>query len=406
MAPKLLICGGGLLNLDAIRRIKDAGFFVLVADGNAQAPGSALADTALTLDIRSGPAIYEAATRHGVDGIMPTNDFAVPGTAYAASRLGLPGLSLAAAHAATDKGAMREAWARAQLPQPRYFIIEGHESVERARFAAHELGFPVIIKPAFSGGGGRGVRIVHNDPEIEAAFLGAKHFALNERILVEDFVAGTELTIETLSSRGQAVVLGISDKIKPPLSSRVATNLSYPANLPREVLGRVRQLSARAVAALGIEQGAAHTEMIVGADGLPKLVECGARGGGGHIFGRIVEWLSGVCMPAVWARQLIGENPSIIPAAERAAIYHFFTPPQGRLLAWHGLDEAAQLKGVAAIGVFKKPGDLIPALDNSLERSGYLVIETHTRAEAEHCLAQACALAYAEVETTEAAHER
>lgn len=404
MTPKLLICGGGLLNLDAIRATKEDGFEVVVADGNPQAPGFALADHALTLDIRDGEAVLAAARTQNVSGIMPTNDFAVPAVAYAACRLGLPGISEKTAQAATDKGLMRDAWAEAGLAQPAYVVLGEAATAVDALHAACALGFPVIVKPAFSGGGGRGVRIVRGEAEIEAAFALARSFALNGRVLVETFIVGTELTVETLSYDGQARILGISDKIKPPLFSRVATTLTYPAALPKEVLERVRRLCAAALKALGIAAGAAHTEVIVGQDGQPKLVECGARGGGGHIFGRIVQWISGVSMPVVWAQQLTGRAVLPQPLCERAAIYHFFTPPQGRLIAWHGLEEAARIKGVAAIGVFKKPGDTIHALENSLERSGYVVIECQTRAEAEHCLQEVCVATWAEVKPDEAPH--
>lgn len=56
---------------------------------------------------------------------------------------------------------------------------------------AKEIGFPVLIK-ASAGGGGKGMRIVHQEDELEEAIRGAKSEALkafsNDKVLIEKYV--------------------------------------------------------------------------------------------------------------------------------------------------------------------------------------------------------------------------
>jgi acetyl-CoA carboxylase biotin carboxylase subunit len=65
------------------------------------------------------------------------------------------------------------------------------ESVEHARGLAKEIGYPVILK-ATAGGGGKGMRIVWEEPELEKAYDTAKMEAAasfkNDGIYMEKFV--------------------------------------------------------------------------------------------------------------------------------------------------------------------------------------------------------------------------
>ena len=65
------------------------------------------------------------------------------------------------------------------------------EGVEEAKVLAKKIGYPVIIK-ATAGGGGKGMRVVWNEAEIEKAFDGAKMEAAasfkNDGLYMEKFV--------------------------------------------------------------------------------------------------------------------------------------------------------------------------------------------------------------------------
>jgi len=89
-----------------------------------------------------------------------------------------------------DKMTAKETMIRAGVP-----VIPGSEglltSIEEAKKIANEMGYPVIIK-ATAGGGGKGMRVVWKDEEIEHAYTTAKLEAAasfkNDGIYMEKFV--------------------------------------------------------------------------------------------------------------------------------------------------------------------------------------------------------------------------
>ncbi len=68
---------------------------------------------------------------------------------------------------------------------------ENLESVEDAREVCRKVGFPIMIK-ASQGGGGKGMRLIRNESEVEEAYLAAKSEALSsfgdDTVYVERFV--------------------------------------------------------------------------------------------------------------------------------------------------------------------------------------------------------------------------
>ncbi|RYZ49954.1 MAG: ATP-grasp domain-containing protein, partial [Chitinophagaceae bacterium] len=89
-----------------------------------------------------------------------------------------------------DKISAKETMIKAGVP-----VIPGSEglldSLEQAKSIAREMGFPVILK-ATAGGGGKGMRIVWEESEMERAYSTAKAEAAaafkNDGIYMEKFV--------------------------------------------------------------------------------------------------------------------------------------------------------------------------------------------------------------------------
>ena len=275
----LLVLGGGTYCVRAIEAVREAGYRTVVVDREPAAPGLAVADVGRAIDMVDAPAVLALAREERVDGVMPLNDFGVPTAAHVASALGLRGLTPRTAELACDKGLMREQWERDGLANAEFRAVV---SEREAREACAAIGLPVVVKPADSGGGGRGVSVVREPDELAWAYDFAEPRARNGRIVVERFLEGTELTIEAISHDGDVHVLAVrtrqaaaadTRRDEPALSGRPLTAM----------LEQVHALAAAAVRSLGIADGPSHVEMIVTTDG-PVLLELGARGGGGHVF--------------------------------------------------------------------------------------------------------------------------
>jgi acetyl/propionyl-CoA carboxylase alpha subunit len=156
----------------------DAGApFVTEADFAVPLCGSTAADTYLKADL-----IIGAARRAGADAIHPgygflseNADFAA---ACAAAGLTFVGPPPAVIRAMGSKTAARQLMAAAGVPVLPGITIGGLPELPDglAERASTEIGFPLLVKAAF-GGGGRGMRAVNTSGELAAAVAGASREA-------------------------------------------------------------------------------------------------------------------------------------------------------------------------------------------------------------------------------------
>lgn len=380
----ILVLGAGAYYVRALAQLKAAGLRVLVVDRDPEAPGRTIADSARAIDLSDAAAVLDWARRESIDGIMPLNDFGTPTAAIVSQALGLVGNSPASARLTNDKAMMRRRWAEAGLAIPAFAVLSrallGTEAgAAQVAKAVHRIGYPLVVKPALTGGGGRGISVVHGEDGLDWALAFAAEQGRNDSLVLEQFIDGTELTVEMVSVDGHHSFLAASDKYKPPLKTRVATALNYPARIPQATLLAVIGLVSQALTALEHRNGISHTEVILEhPDRRPVLVETGGRPGGGHIFHTLIEAVTGINGPTLNAHVLTGAPIGAPRPLARGGVYRFFSPPYGRLRAVHHLDRACALPGVLDLGVTVKVGELVGTLPNSLRRAGYIVTAGET----------------------------
>ena len=106
-----MIIGASILQLPAIRRAKELGFYVGVADYNPNAVGIPEADEYFNVSTIDVDGVVKAAEEFKPDGIMTlATDMPMRAVAKACEVCGLPGISYDTAVKATDKGEMIKAF--------------------------------------------------------------------------------------------------------------------------------------------------------------------------------------------------------------------------------------------------------------------------------------------------------
>jgi biotin carboxylase len=162
---------------------------------------------------------------------------------------------------------------------------------------------------------------------------------------------------------------------------RVTIQINYEAALPPAILHEIDELVAKAGQAMGFESGALHAECMVTPEGV-KMIEMAGRPGGGHIFGAIVEAVSGVSMPQALTQILLGEDMDPSARFHRGACYKFFNAPEGVFQGIEKLDEAFRMPGIIDLGFTMAEGTVVRTMDHGANRPGYIVTEGNNRAEA------------------------
>jgi biotin carboxylase len=377
--PRIVLhLGAGELMVHSIRILRQAGFTVYAIDRDPHAVGFRHADHAAVVDIIDVDAVTAYAREVRADVILAVSDAGVVSAAVASQRLGLRNLPPDVAERCVDKFLMRQAWKAAGLPQPDFRLARNAAEIADAATA---LGYPLVIKPAMNWGS-RGVSYVESEHQLEWSIQFAIQNSRNPRFIVEKALGGTEMTVEGLVLDGKVQVLAKSDKVAQLHPRfRVAMALNYPANFKPWQLLMADKVVADAAVALGITNSAFHCECMVSDNGV-FLVELGARGGGGHIFGTIVEAVSGVCMPLSLVSILSGEQPVITPLYEKGSCYRFFSPPHGIFQSVSGIDDARRSRGILDLGFAMKPGTVVNDISGDADRPGFIVSSGEDRAEA------------------------
>ena len=125
----ILILGAGIMQEPAVRIARRKGWRVILADANPQAPARAMADLFVCIDLKDRDGLLAFArsirTSSGLDGVFTAGTDFSSSVAWVAEKLGLPGIPYCVAMKATDKCLMREAFAAADVPSPRFSSWSG-----------------------------------------------------------------------------------------------------------------------------------------------------------------------------------------------------------------------------------------------------------------------------------------
>src|SRR5262249_31013245 len=237
---------------------------------------------------------------------------------------------------ATNKLRQRERLATAGVPTARY---ESVASLEEAEAAAERLGYPCVVK-APDRQGQKGLRRVSGPEGLAEAYEAAHEAARNTLVLVEELVEGPEVTVNAFSLGGQFYPLTVTDRaVAPQPAFGVALAHVWPSGLEPESVGAAVAAARAAAEALGIEDGPAYTQVLVGRDG-PRIGELAARLGGGH-DAELCEAALRVDLNELALKAALGEEiaqDELRPeSAAGGAVTQFLVPPEGTLEAVEGV---------------------------------------------------------------------
>ena len=374
----LLVLGAGRLNLPALREMSLFANVIAVDKKPFEVINEPRFKT-VALDFSNLDALLSFAMQESVDGVYPLSDHAIRPAAFLVETMGLLGLQGEVAENFLDKSRMREAWRKSGLSQPEFAVVQDPLT---ALQAAKKIGYPLIIKPASSGGGGRGVFRVDADEELIMYYpLVAQQNRYSDSILIERFIVGIESSLELIFVEGRAVLLAISTKEKSQSKSQVATEIVYPGDLTDAIIDRIRNLCTEAGRTLGIVSGATHFEVITSSEGLPYLIEVGGRVGGGHTLHPIVSHVSGVNYPkliiCLYLQQFSEVREMLSQAIQmRGAVYSFPVTSLSGVITRIGFTNIGN--GVVA-ELWRHPGDVVAGMMSSMDRLGFVLSLSENR---------------------------
>lgn len=310
-------------------------------------------------------------------GVICWDEMRIEIAAFLAESLGLPGPSVEGVHNCRDKRLTRLALNRNGVPQPASSLVATQEEAFRA---VKEIGYPVVVKPRALAGS-QGVALVSSDSEFGSAFELAQNAreksvkACQANVLIEEYVRGEEISIDTAWSSGNMFPLFVAHKLTgfSPYFEEVGHRIDGEDPLLQD--STLLNVLFSAHAAVGFRSGITHTEVRLSNEG-PKIIEINGRLGGDFIP-YVGALATGLDLGRIVVDVACGKAPVVNERLLSCAAIRFFYPPYDAVVDEIRIDRELLPICTEAAALLTEPGQILrlPPADNVSCRFAYVVVK-------------------------------
>lgn len=369
MKKKLAIIGASYLQLPLVKKAKEMGIETICFAWEEGAVCKDICDRFYPISIVDKEDILKVCQEEKIDGITTiASDTAVVTVNYVASRMGLRSNPDEYSEVTTNKYKMRRCFMDNGVPSPKFTLVDDADHYQITGFR-----FPLIVKPT-DRSGSRGVEKVLDPVQLEEAINRARKESFEHKAIIEEFVTGREISVESISNEGKHTILQITDKVTTGAPFFVELEHHQPSSLPEDIKSHVCEIVLHALDALHVKYGASHSELKITEDNDIRVIEIGARMGGDFIGSNLVQLSTGYDFLKGVIEVALGD----------------FHEPQISEHSYSGVyflsEETKQLKSI--IENWKDYPEIVEAeiTDNELrhiecsgDRSGYLIYKTNDK---------------------------
>ncbi|TMT87620.1 carbamoyl-phosphate synthase large subunit [Haloterrigena sp. H1] len=186
-------------------------------------------------------------------------------------------------------------------------------SKEEALELAHDIGYPVLVRPSYVLGG-RAMDVVYNDEELETYIEEAVRVSPEKPILVDDFLENAvELDVDAVSDGRNIIIGGIMEHVETAgVHSGDSACMIPPRSLDEDTLERVREVTEDIAEALKTK-GLLNVQLAV-RDGEVYVLEANPRSSRTVPF---VSKATGVPIAKLAAKVMAGETLETLETDEQ-----------------------------------------------------------------------------------------
>ena len=372
---KLMVLGGNFLQMQAIKRAKELGYYVISVDYLPDNPGHRFSDEYHNVSTVDKEAVLALARELEIDGILAyATDVAAPTAAYVSEKLGLPTNPYESVMILTHKDSFRAFMAENGLLMPWGAAFCDKEAA-REYFDSHPL--PVMIKPVDSSGS-KGVTKVTSRTQFDAAFEYALQYSIEKRVIVEQFIErhGYQIDGDGFIMDGRIAFFGVMDQHNNHARNPYAPiGHSWPSIQDEKYKSKAFELISSIFKKLNMRFGAFNFEYIIGGDDNVYLLEIGPRNGG-NLISEALKCACGADLTEASIKACVGDDyaEALRPKFSRpAASYVIHSLESGRYKGLE-IDDAVKDK-IVLTSVFAENGEEINAFRNASDSIGALVLE-------------------------------
>ena len=182
---KVLMLGGSLYQVYAIKEAVRLGYYVITCDYLPDNPGHKFAHEYYNVSTTDKEAVLALAQRLQVDGVVAyASDPAAPTAAYVCEKMGLPTSPYKSVEILSKKDLFRQYLAEHGFNVPK---AQGFRSYEEALAVIDTFRLPVMVKPVDSSGS-KGINKMTDKAQLKEFVEDALSYSRDKRFLIEEFI--------------------------------------------------------------------------------------------------------------------------------------------------------------------------------------------------------------------------
>lgn len=377
MKDVVMVIPGAEAQKPLIKKIQDMGYNVVCVNPDTEASGYESANIGRQGDILDKEFCLEVAKEQNAIAVLSDEcDIAMPTVAYVSEKMGLKSIGVEQAALYTNKYLMRKFSEEIGMPYPKYRQCA---TVKEACEFFESLSVRKMIMKPLDSNSSRGVYTVTSIDEIEYYFVQALAYSkVDSAVLCEEYIEGTEFTVDGIVKDGKHYSLAISKKKHYEHNPNIACELYFSSKDETFDYEKLKKQNDTYVEKSGLPLGFTHAEYKF--DGKQfVLIEIGARGGGNFISSHIVPLLSGIDTYEILVQSVINEEncPEISFQVEnsKCAVLRFFDIEgnEGRVASIEGEEVLKNTPEIIMYQFRCEVGQVIKKAENDSARVGFYI---------------------------------
>lgn len=364
---KAIVLGVGNAQVDLLHYLKVQGWEVIGCSYRHEGRGLEYVDKFSLLNITDFDGVERLAQFERADLIYSIgSDLAMPTVAYIADKLGMPSLiAVETAKFLQDKVLLRTFLTERRISPIRFKKISTQADLDDWDC------FPAIIKPVDSQGQ-RGVYLVQNLSEARAGIESSMSFSRSKALIVEEYLDGSEISVNTFIVNGETVFSEISDRlVLDGFAGGIPRGHVYPAeSCQGDLITRTRALVELCNKELGIQNGPVYFQIKLTSNG-PRIVEVTPRLDGCHMW-RLIKTVSSVDLLDASINCLTGRDDLNLQVKSNRKRYYlgFYYCPPGKEFHKSDYDVPKELE---YLEYYYTEGEIVRPINGQLEKVGYYI---------------------------------
>lgn len=276
---KILILGAGRGQVGLIKAVKKLGYHSIVVSIEGDYPGFKIADEIVIEDVRNGEKIAEIAEKYDVDGICTAGtDMPLAALGVACEKNCLHGLNKETAKSSSNKMFMKDAFLEGNVSTAKYSKIFAKSDIDEA---LDKVGLPAIFKPVDLGGS-RGINIIFDKSEAEAAYESTMLSTREEYCLLEEYIDGYEISATSAVANGKVLFVLPTADVRYGENDEIPVGHYVPLACDKDIYEQIKTEVEKSIKALDLEDCVVNADLMV-KDGKVYILELTGRLGANAI---------------------------------------------------------------------------------------------------------------------------